>query len=120
MFFDMDNFGNMNKTNYTRREFAALTMFGLGASLVKSNVSLKYQYLAFDSFAIFDPLPVVALVKSRYPEKGAALFNEWRDKQFQYTWQLTSAEKFEGFNAVLKHSLLYAAKAQGITLTSTE
>jgi 2-haloacid dehalogenase len=110
----------MKTAVYTRREFAVLAMMGVGGTIFRSNLQPKFKYIAFDSFAIFDPSSVAALIKQKYPEKGGALFEEWRNKQFQYTWLLTSAGRFKDFRSVLEHSLIYAAKAQGITLAKAD
>ena len=42
--------------------------------------------VAFDAFAIFDSHSVYRLAERLFPGRGMELSNEWRTRQFEYTW----------------------------------
>jgi len=58
------------------------------ASVLSANSPLRSQIkaIAFDGFVIFDPKTVFVLADELFLEKGSALSNEWRTRQFEYTW----------------------------------
>jgi 2-haloacid dehalogenase len=78
--------------SYNRRTFLTLGAGSVAASLW-GTMPLAYgdskptiKAIAFDAFTTFDPRPIVALAEQLFPQKGAALGNAWRTRQFEYTW----------------------------------
>ncbi len=106
-----------------RREFIGLAAGSLAlSSLLSSSVfaeaSTKYRAILFDAFPILDPRPVFALTEELFPCKGNDLSNAWRTRQFEYTWLRSISQKYEDFWKVTEDSLVFAANAQKLDLTS--
>jgi 2-haloacid dehalogenase len=76
-----------------------------------------FKAVAFDAFSIFDPQPVFALAAKMYPERGVALGNLWRTRQFEYTWLRTISSQYTDFGQITHDALIFAAKALEIDLT---
>jgi 2-haloacid dehalogenase len=77
----------------------------------------KIRAIAFDAFPIFDARAVAALAQTRFGETGRTLANVWTAKLFDYTWLVTSAGRYEEFEALAGTSLQFAADSVGITLS---
>jgi len=101
-----------------RREFVALTAAGLASSLLKpllrtvaaeEAAKSKIKAIAFDAFPIFDPRPVFALAEELFPGKGAALSDEWRIRQFEYTWLRLASRHYADFWQITQDALTFAA-----------
>jgi 2-haloacid dehalogenase len=75
------------------------------------------QVIAFDGFVIFDPRWVATRAEEVFPTRGAELVNEWRTRQFEYSWIRTSAQQYVDFWQVTEEALLYAAKKLKLDLT---
>src|SRR5262249_32333017 len=112
-----------------RREFVALTASGLAASLLgplsgrlgaDQVAKQKIKAIAFDAFPIFDPRPVFALAEELFPGKGAALSDEWRTRQFEYTWLRTAARHYADFWQVTQDALVFAANKLKLELSAEE
>ncbi len=104
-----------------RRNFIAMSVAGLTSAAFSTTrffLSNKIKAIAFDAFVIFDPRPVVNLVKMMYPEKGAELSETWRTKQFEYSWLRAAAGQYQDFWKVTQDALVFAAKKSGVTLTN--
>jgi 2-haloacid dehalogenase len=109
-----------------RREFATLASGGLTSSLlgplserywVTEATKSKIKAIAFDAFPIFDPRPVFALAEELYPGKGSILSEEWRVRQFEYTWLRTAARRYTDFWHVSQDALVFAANKVNLQLT---
>ena len=76
----------------TRREFLHLTGKGvIGCALLSPIAVLaakqsRFEAVAFDAFAIFDPRPIFNLAETLFPGKGIELSKAWRTRQFEYQW----------------------------------
>ena len=77
-----------------RREFVGLAAAGIAAGLLPPvryalasdrHARSGIKAVAFDAFPIFDPRPIFALAEELFPGRGAALSDEWRSRQFEYT-----------------------------------
>src|SRR5271167_3275914 len=106
-----------------RRDFLRLTTASVAGGLLAS-VSLanaathsKIKAIAFDAFPIFDPGPVFALAEQIFPGRAAELGNEWRTRQFEYTWLRTIAGRYVDFWRVTEDALHYAAKKAKIGMS---
>ncbi len=102
----------------TRREFMAVSAavaFGTAspgveiAVLAESRSKPKIKAVAFDAFPIFDSGPVFALADALFPGKGAELGNEWRARQFEYTWLRVAARHYVDFWQVTDDALVFSA-----------
>lgn len=109
-----------------RRDFLTLTAAGLTAELLPLKAqrgmffSRSIKAIAFDAFAIFDPSPIQHLAQQFFPEKGAALFDLWRTKQFEYQWLHTLIGSYADFWHCTEDSLEVAAKALNLDLTEAQ
>jgi 2-haloacid dehalogenase len=111
---------------FNRREFVALATGGIAAGFLPSmpqvladTSSLKSQIkaVAFDSFPIFDPRPVLVLAEQLFPGKGTDISNEWRTRQFEYTWLRVIAQRYVDFWQVTQESLEFAAEKLKLELS---
>src|SRR5688572_13953963 len=109
-----------------RRQFLTIAAGGitLGAlpsipSALADEGSLKSRIkaIAFDAFPIFDPRPVFALVEKMFPGRGAELSNEWRIRQFEYTWLRVAARRYVDFWEITQQALDFAADKLQLKLT---
>ncbi|HXT40118.1 MAG TPA: haloacid dehalogenase type II [Candidatus Angelobacter sp.] len=80
--------------------------------------ALKAQIkaIAFDAFPIFDPRPVFDLAEQLFPGKGIELGNEWRARQFEYTWLRVAAGRYVDFWRVTRDALVFAAHKAKVEL----
>jgi len=76
----------------------------------------KIKAIAFDPFPIFDPRPVFSLAERLYPGKGGDLSNEWRTRQFEYTWLRVAAQRYADFWQVTQDALEFAADKLNLKL----
>jgi 2-haloacid dehalogenase len=102
---------------FSRREFIGLAgrSIALGvlpsieASIPNDAFKSRIKAIAFDAFAIFDPRPIFALAEKLFPERGAALSDEWRTRQFEYTWLRVAMNRYADFWQVTQDALEFAA-----------
>jgi hypothetical protein len=71
--------------------------------------------IAFDAFPVFDPRSVFALADGVYP--GAGLSDEWRTRQFEYTWLRVVARHDADFWHVTEDALVFAANRLKLKLS---
>jgi 2-haloacid dehalogenase len=76
------------------------------------------QAIAFDALTIFDPRPIFALADKLFPEKGAALSNAWRTRQFEYTWLRSLGRRYTDFWQVTEDALVFAAHMLQLDLSA--
>lgn len=112
--------------NINRRDFVKLTAGGLALGLVppvvhlgaaESSARSQIKALAFDAFPIFDPRPVFALVEKLFPGRGTELSNEWRTRQFEYTWLRVAAQRYVDFWQVTDDALAFATAKLNLPLS---
>lgn len=110
-----------------RREFVALTAAGLvswASGMRSGNASkdqapkTKIKAIAFDAFPIFDPRPVFTLAEELFPGNGLALSDEWRTRQFEYTWLRVVAQRYADFWQVTEDALVFAANKLKLDLNA--
>lgn len=101
-----------------RRKFIASVASGLAlggwSALPQSPAGeaiLKYpiKAVAFDAFPIFDPRPIFARAERLFPGLGGKLSEEWRTRQFEYTWLRVAAKRYADFWQVTQDALEFAA-----------
>ena len=106
-----------------RRLFMTLSAAGLatrswtavpGAFPVSPATKARIKAVAFDAFPIFDPRPVFALAEELFP--GTGLGDEWRTRQFEYTWLRVAAHHYADFWQVTGEALLFATTKLKLTL----
>jgi 2-haloacid dehalogenase len=110
----------------TRRRFVIRTAGGLAATAWTSRpralaapptaAARHIKALAFDAFAIFDPRPVFALADAMFP--GTGLSDEWRTRQFEYTWLRVAAQHYADFWHVTEDALVFATNKLKLRLSS--
>lgn len=109
-----------------RREFVALTAAGIVSSLLRplpakfaadGVAKSKLKAVIFDAFPIFDPRPVFALAEELFPSKGTALSDEWRGRQFEYTWLRIATRFYADFWQVTQDALVFAANKLKLELS---
>ena len=109
----------------TRREFVGQAAASVAASVLASvprvlsagpPVKPPIKAIAFDAFPIFDPRPVAALADQLFPGKGIELSNEWRTRQFEYTWLRVALRRYADFWQVTQDALVFAANKLKVEL----
>ena len=115
-----------DRTGTTRRHFLRATA-AVGAAAVlegapatAQGTQFEIKAVAFDAFAIFDARPVFRLAEEIFPGRGAALSDQWRTRQFEYTWLRNSMRQYKDFWHVTQDALNYAARQTGVTLHPEE
>jgi len=107
-----------------RREFLTVGAGSVATGLL-GTMPLAYgdtkpttKAIAFDAFTTFDPRPIVALAEQLFPQKGAALGNAWRTRQFEYTWLRSVAQHYADFWKVTEDALVFAANMLQLDLSA--
>jgi 2-haloacid dehalogenase len=104
----------------TRRDFgkliaaSAVGAMALAAERPRDERTIKA--IAFDAFPIFDPRPVFTLAESIAPH----LSEEWRTRQFEYTWLRALTGKYADFEHVTRDALVFAAKKVKVQLSADQ
>ncbi len=95
-----------------------------GLSIVAGRASAfaaaPIRAIAFDAFPILDPRPVFAAAREIAPGQGDQLASLWRARQFEYAWLRSLTGRYVDFWQVTEQSLLFAARALKINLTSAD
>lgn len=103
-----------------RREFVMLAAAGAaGALSAAGSRTPKHSLIeavAFDAFPIFDPRPIARLAEELFPQKGAALMEAWRARQFEYTWLRAVGRRYADFWQVTADALHFAAQQLALEL----
>lgn len=87
---------------------AAGILNGIPAALSQTpGPASKIKAIAFDAFPVFDPRPVFALADGMFP--GSGFSEEWRTRQFEYTWLRVAARQYTDFWQVTEDALAFAA-----------
>jgi 2-haloacid dehalogenase len=102
-----------------RRKFVTLAAASLASPAVLA-ASRPIKAIAFDGFPITDPRPVFAKVEELFPNHGRALSEAWRTRLFEYTWLRSLGGRYVDFWHVTEQSLMFAAKASGVELSSDQ
>ena len=98
-----------------RREFLSLGAGSVATSLLvttplaQGGTKLPIKAIAFDAFTTFDPRSVFELAEKLFPNKGLALSNAWRTRQFEYTWLRSVSQHYADFWKVTEDVLVFAA-----------
>jgi len=103
-----------------RRRFlgAAASAFAGATARGVPALAPTIKAVAFDGFAIFDPRPVFRLAEELFPGHGEELSNQWRTRQFEYTWLRNSMHLYADFWQVTQDALNYAAQQSKLELTA--
>jgi 2-haloacid dehalogenase len=80
----------------------------------------RIRALAFDAFVLFDPGSVLAHARSLVGAKGDLLVKTAATRIFAYSWYLTSAERYQGFEALADAAFRYAAEVNGLALADND
>ena len=106
-----------------RRLFMTLSATGLATGSWRAapparpdtpGTKARIKAVAFDAFPIFDPRPVFALADELFP--GTGLGDEWRTRQFEYTWLRVAAHHYADFWQVTGEALLFATTKLRLSL----
>lgn len=100
-----------------RREFVGYMAAGLASGSLKrlpkkideAAAKSEIKAIVFDAFPIFDPRPVSAQAEVLFPGRGMALSEEWRTRQFEYTWLRIAARHYADFWQVTQDALVFAS-----------
>jgi 2-haloacid dehalogenase len=72
---------------------------------------MSIQAIAFDAYGtLFDVYSIAALAEKRFPGRGAALAELWRDKQIEYTQLRTLCSMYKPFWEVTQDALVFSCK----------
>jgi 2-haloacid dehalogenase len=100
----------------SRRQFVNLAAGAASGAMISrpafssSGIPRRIQAIAFDAFPIFDPRPIGLLAEELFPGKGGLLMEEWRRRQFEYSWLRTTAKQYVDFWQVTEQALTFATK----------
>ena len=76
------------------------------------------EALVFDAYGtLFDVHSVAARCESSWPGKGLRLWQLWRAKQLEYTWQRSLMQRYAPFSTVTREALAYSCEALGLELS---
>jgi 2-haloacid dehalogenase len=110
----------------TRREFVVATIGGLSPAVsgsiyramtaAQGAARSRINAIAFDALALFDPRTVLASADALFPEAG--LGDEWRTRQFEYTWLRIAAQSYADFWEVTNDALVFAANRLKLPLSA--
>jgi 2-haloacid dehalogenase len=108
----------IDQISFSRRKFI-VRMAGVTSGMLPLNIQSAFaaemldrsriKAIAFDALPIFDPRSVSALAERLFPGRGAELSNEWRSRQFEYTWLRVTARQYADFWQVTREALEFAA-----------
>lgn len=76
------------------------------------------KVVLFDAFPIFDPRPVFELAGKLFPGVGPALAEEWRIRQFEYTWLRAASHQYKDFWHVTEDALGFACAKLELDLSN--
>ena len=109
---------------FNRREFLNLGAGSVATGLLvttplaHAGPKPTIKAIAFDAFTTFDPRPIFALAEELFPNKGAALGNAWRTRQFEYTWLRSVSQRYADFWKVTEDALVFAAHMLQLDLSA--
>src|SRR5215471_12224549 len=107
-----------NRRTFVRLVGGSLAMSIVPRLLAGESSRATIKAIAFDAFPIFDPRPVFALAEQLFPGHGAELSNEWRTRQFEYTWLRIADQHYADFWQVTADALVFATDKLGLELTA--
>ena len=109
-----------------RRQFLCATaVVAAAAALDSASAAVQsdrsaIKAVVFDAFAIFDARSVFRLVEEMFPGHGSALSEQWRTRQFEYTWLRNAMREYRDFWHVTEDALNYAAKQSSVSLSPAQ
>lgn len=107
-----------------RREFLASAAATIGGAVPPSAVAAPraatIRAIAFDAFPIFDPRPIGAACERLFPERGTALVNAWRARQFDYQWLRAMGGRYADFWRCTADALAVACESAGIDASESQ
>lgn len=104
-----------------RREFLSVAATaGLIPGAVHAAAPRMIKAVAFDAFPLLDPRPIFATVEQLFPGKGTDFSNQWRTRQFEYTWLRTISGRYVDFWQVTGDALRFAAKAMSLPVSPAQ
>jgi 2-haloacid dehalogenase len=95
---------------------AAAAVMAFDALAIEASADRSIKAIVFDAFPIFDPRPVFAQADSI----AAHLSDQWRVRQFEYTWLRALAGKYADFEHVTRDALVFAAKKVKFELSASQ
>jgi hypothetical protein len=60
----------------------------------------RFKAVTSDDFVLFDPDSVVSQAEELFPAKDRQLTTLWRNRQFEYAWLRSAADRYVDFSAV--------------------
>jgi 2-haloacid dehalogenase len=78
----------------------------------------RIRTILFDLFTLFNPRSILGVAQRFVPAKAAELCEAWRVRQFEYAWLRVAAGRYADFRVVTEEALVWAAQAQGVSLTA--
>jgi 2-haloacid dehalogenase len=109
-----------------RRKFLNVAALGAAANFARADgIGMrdplrKFEAVAFDGFAIFDPRPIGGVAENVFPGRGADLMAVWRTRQFEYCWLRTLTGSYVDFWQVTRDALAFACASLGVELKAAD
>ncbi|WP_263383450.1 haloacid dehalogenase type II [Granulicella arctica] len=108
------------RTATNRRQFLSIAAMvatsAIAPGFLRAQNRSAIKAVAFDAFAIFDSRSVFQLAEQLFPGRGSELSNNWRTRQFEYTWLRNSMHRYVNFWQVTQDSLNYASKQTKVSM----
>jgi len=108
---------NLDRRTFLKLSAGSVAASAMAASLFGPEIPARIKAVAFDAFVIFDPRPVFALTEQVFPEKGRSLAEEWRTRQFEYTWLRVVSKSYADFWQITQDALQFAANKLQVHLS---
>jgi 2-haloacid dehalogenase len=80
----------------------------------------RIRAICFDLFTLFDPRGVVETASEVFGERAQELCAAWRSRQFEYGFLRAAAGQYVDFRTVTSDALTWAARAQGVRVSSVQ
>jgi 2-haloacid dehalogenase len=108
----------MNRKAFVHAASLSAASLLISPPVFKENAS-KIKAIAFDAFAIFDPVEIFRKIDELFPGKGKQIIEVWQSRQFSYQWLRVTANKYKNFENVSKNALDFALAQSGVDLSGT-
>ena len=109
----------MNRKTFVHAAGWSAASLLISIPVFKENAS-KIKAIAFDAFAIFDPVEIFRKIDALFPGKGKQIIEVWQSRHFSYQWLRVTANKYKDFGDISKNALDFALVQSGLDLSEQE
>jgi 2-haloacid dehalogenase len=109
----------MNRKTFVHAASLSAASLLISLPVFTENAS-KIKAIAFDAFAIFDPVEIFRKIDELFPGKGKQIIEVWQSRQLSYQWLRGTANKYKNFEDVSKEAFDFALAQSGVDLGEQE